>query len=363
MRGVGISGLDMGGIDFSGSKFNNSDLHESSFAHSIFVDVDFSGADLQHAVFTQAQLTRVRFVDADISLASFAGAKFAQMDFSGTDLSQQDLSGANLDHCVFKQANLTGANLKGSSVVTSDFSEAVLESANLSKARLTSGIFEAADLQKANLAGAQMDKANFRMTDLRKADLTKASVKATLFEGAKYNKDTKLPFNANEAKARKMVLIKLFEFSGVMKNTKMSSFDGWKICNTSLYSQDVDMVVIRSACQGGKYLMLACRAKGSDTITLAAYGAYDKVFTDIGSSNTGTVDNGVKFYYGSDWSWGFASTTAELDRDSCDVGTGEDDTRLCFHTNGNGLTGGYRCGAIARLNESNDYERLFLKEE
>jgi uncharacterized protein YjbI with pentapeptide repeats len=360
LRGVTLSKLDFSEMDFSGSLMTDADLQNSSFTKAVLIQVDFTGAQLMGAGFNQAHIENSVFARASLQGASFDNAVIKNVDFQGADFSGQNLSGVVFDGCRFDGANFSGAKLTDSkltkaSIIKAKFENSVLDGADLSSSNLTGGDFKGASLKKTMLNKAQMSQ-----TNLRDADLTKASVRGTSFKQAKYNRKTKLPFSTSTAQKNEMILIKFLEFSGLSKKLPISSLDGWETCSQSSYKDTVSLSDIFNSCQS-KYVMLACRLKGSDTLELAAYGHYDMVFKDIGDSNEGIIDNGVKFYFSPDQSIGFAGENDQLNRNSCDFQGLNADNRLCFHTSSNSLAGGYRCGAKEDLNDDSSYERLFFK--
>ncbi len=81
-------------------------------------------------------------------------------------LSTLDFSGANLEHLAWAEANLQSVNLAGARLSGSDLTGANLVRANLSNANLSR-----VSLAKANLSGANLNSANLRGTDLRGAIL------------------------------------------------------------------------------------------------------------------------------------------------------------------------------------------------
>jgi hypothetical protein len=115
-------------------------------------------------------------------------------------------------------------------------------------------------------------------------------------------------------------------------------------------------------------LRLACRPKGAAVLQLAAYAPQADVMFDTG--NGGNVlhnANGVSWYFSSSYSMGFVPQGDAVARNSCDTlgssigGAGADgDKRLCWHTGGSVIQGGWRCGTNDNLNDSQTYERLMF---
>jgi hypothetical protein len=97
-------------------------------------------------------------------------------------------------------------------------------------------------------------------------------------------------------------------------------------------------------CTGSK-LLIGCKPTGSNTFTLLAMGDRDDVIFDVGQDEYAThVANGVGWYYSNEWSWGFVLNDDPVQRWSCDVEQINSQYRMCWHTGGDALNEGYRCG-------------------
>ncbi len=127
-----------------------------------------------------------------------------------------------------------------------------------------------------------------------------------------------------------------------------------------------DISSVLDGCQGSR-LMLAGRAAGSETLLLLAQAEFADVTFDTGI-NTDEVHaaNGTNWYFNPNYSWGFADISQAVFKVSCDASgvfngdTANADLRLCWHTGGGGLTGGWRVGENAFLNSSADFERVIF---
>jgi len=156
-------------------------------------------------------------------------------------------------------------------------------------------------------------------------------------------------------------------FSGIQQDLPVSSLNGWTQCFSEVYgAANTGLDVVQKLCQGS-LLMLACRPLGSATLQLAAYAPRADVLFSTGLGNDVHAANGVSWYYGDDQSWGFAPLGDAVTRNSCDtqdssiLAEGVDgDLRLCWHTGGGYLQGGWRCGYDDDLNVSSAYERLIF---
>ncbi|HEX6244793.1 MAG TPA: hypothetical protein VFZ61_27930, partial [Polyangiales bacterium] len=150
------------------------------------------------------------------------------------------------------------------------------------------------------------------------------------------------------------------QFSGIRTAFPASDLVGWTVCHSETYNlSSTPLATVTTNCSG-THLMLACRPVGSSTITLAAYAPRADVLFNTGNGATSVhTANGADWYYSTTWSWGFVRQGDTLNRFSCDVDTsGANTERLCWHTGGGNLNGGYRCGTTMGLNGSTAWERL-----
>jgi hypothetical protein len=140
---------------------------------------------------------------------------------------------------------------------------------------------------------------------------------------------------------------------------------GWSECYSSAYgSSGASVSSVLGGCSGSK-LMLAGRETGSDTLLLLAQADRADVLFDEGSNVGGEhLANGSEWYFSDSYSWGFAPAGDAVLRESCDAsGVFNGDTsgyeqRLCWHTSGGQMLGGWRVGANIWLNDSSDFEKV-----
>jgi hypothetical protein len=91
---------------------------------------------------------------------------------------------------------------------------------------------------------------------------------------------------------------------------------------------------------------------------LLAMGDRDSVFMDTGDRNNNVNNhNGVDWYFSAGYSIGFVAPGTGVRRNSCDTAPNEAEFRMCWHSSGGSLSGGYRCGARTGLNGARDWER------
>jgi len=137
---------------------------------------------------------------------------------------------------------------------------------------------------------------------------------------------------------------------------------GWTECYRDTYDIHMDADAVLASCPGD-LLILSCLPTGSDTLTLLAAGARSDVTFDTGINlDELHIANGVGWYFNNTGdgelgeSWGFVRAGDIVEKDNCDTDdSGANDERLCWHLSDDG---GYRCGAITGLNESDSFERI-----
>lgn len=155
---------------------------------------------------------------------------------------------------------------------------------------------------------------------------------------------------------------------GVMNDVSATTVAGWGFteCYSKGYGASGDAVAdVIAACSSGGVLMMAARRTGSDMFEVLAAAALADVTFYTGSSNTTHNANGVEWYFSDNYSWGFAGGGDLVERVSCDIngsawtGTDERD-RLCWHTGGGFMNGGWRAGNVIELNGDNGWEKVLL---
>jgi hypothetical protein len=155
----------------------------------------------------------------------------------------------------------------------------------------------------------------------------------------------------------------LYYPSGPQAFGDKSQLDGWQLCFSDLYGDDLVTSLDTVLAQCNKdLLLLAGGPTGSSSLTVLAAAPRADVIFDTGQSDDPHNANGSGWYFNTDFSWGFAKEGDPISRDSCDVAADQDpgpnpDLRLCWHTGSGFLEGGYRAGAVSNLNNSTDYTR------
>lgn len=135
---------------------------------------------------------------------------------------------------------------------------------------------------------------------------------------------------------------------------------GWTTCYSDTYNvSGASLATIQANCNKD-LLMLACRPVGNSNFTTLAQGPRADVLFDTGTSNTAHNANGVGWYYNGSYSWGYAPQGQALSRSSCDTGGTAAAQRMCIHTGGGTINGGWRCGAATGLNSNTGWERVIL---
>ena len=152
--------------------------------------------------------------------------------------------------------------------------------------------------------------------------------------------------------------------AGVQQNVPVATVTsgGWNECYRDTYdNRSTPMATILASC-GGERLMMACRATGSNTLSVLAQAPRVDVIFDTGTSNTTRSSNGVEWYFNQNYSWGFAPGGQAVSRNSCDVAGNENNDRICWHTGTGGggtdsiIADGYRCGN--QYSFDTNYERI-----
>jgi hypothetical protein len=132
---------------------------------------------------------------------------------------------------------------------------------------------------------------------------------------------------------------------------------GFTPCLVTTYGSFEPIDDLRAQCDGD-VLVLGCRPAGETDLQVAAMGARDEVFTEVGPAfDAAHPHNGVLWYLDPQSGWGFAPLNAGgVDRFPCDVLDPRAPDRLCWQASDGELNPGYRCGADTAFDAS--FERV-----
>lgn len=150
--------------------------------------------------------------------------------------------------------------------------------------------------------------------------------------------------------------------SGVQNNVSSATVAGWGFteCFSSTYASSGSAISTILAGCSGDYLMMAARRTGSSEFEVLAAADSADVTWATGTGNATHAANGVAWYFDPSYSWGFAGAGDSVARNSCDTnGAGESD-RLCWHTGGGTMNGGWRAGTYLYLNSDTSWEKVLL---
>ena len=98
------------------------DLSESDFSGVNLEGAVFDNVDLTSSTFSDAHLTDVKFDGCDLTSVDFTRANLVECSFSESVLNGTDFSYARVDYGNFSDADLAGAVFQGADLTNSDFS-------------------------------------------------------------------------------------------------------------------------------------------------------------------------------------------------------------------------------------------------
>ena len=166
-----IGGVSLAHADASGARFQMANLNCAVFEDAELDGVNFDGASLAGASLMQARIVRTSFRGTDLSGAAFAGARLIESDFTEANLQLAHLDGLDLTSCCFDGASLERASLSKAMLENVAWDGANLKHAILCGAHLTGSRMHAADLRWTHLTNAGLADIDWEDTDLRSADL------------------------------------------------------------------------------------------------------------------------------------------------------------------------------------------------
>lgn len=146
---------------------DTANLEMANLPFAKFHFASLKNANLSGVNFRQAELLKIKLINANLDGADLEGANLSKGDlsfskctganFTDANLEGANFSGANLQKANFTRAILRGANFKGADLSFAEMVDANIEGAN----------FKRAKIEAANFGGANLDKANFEETNFK----------------------------------------------------------------------------------------------------------------------------------------------------------------------------------------------------
>jgi uncharacterized protein YjbI with pentapeptide repeats len=194
MNGACLSRTDLSGNNLESSRFNKAELIKVKLDNANLKRTRFKNADLTHAQainaclygadMEKAEAVSANFEGADFSEANLCDAVLSASNFQHTKFYRTKLYNAIVQHADFTEADLSYADFMGASLIEANFSGANLNGTNFYRADLRSANFSNANLEDANFENATLGNANFHGANLKSANLTGTNCVETDFTSA-----------------------------------------------------------------------------------------------------------------------------------------------------------------------------------
>ncbi len=181
---VTLRGVDLAKADLREANLGRCDAFKSYFGGANLAGAGLEAICARYAIFSYADLSKVRAQYADFRFASFVGATLAD-----AVLAEAKLEGAQLTNACFVGAHLHHVDLRSTAIEGADFTDADLTEANLEGLRLcdaefTQACFALAQLKSCNLEDMHLPRANFKKAKLHGALLTGTRMPCANLHGA-----------------------------------------------------------------------------------------------------------------------------------------------------------------------------------
>jgi len=155
---------------------DTANLEMANLPFAKFHFASLKNANLSGVNFRQAELLKIKLINANLDGA----------DFEGANLSKGDLSFSKCTGANFTDANLEGANFSGANLHKANFARAILRGANFNGADLSFAEMVDANIEGTNFRQAKIEAANFGGTNLDRANFEETNFKV-------YNLEEYLP--------------------------------------------------------------------------------------------------------------------------------------------------------------------------
>ena len=137
------------------------DLTKKSIRH-----VDFSGRDLNRAIFVRANFPLGNFSLSDLTLTNFESANLGNCDFTFANFEKALLANAilrfsNMFGAIFYQTNLINADLTGANLACAQFYKSSIREANFLSTDLSKAVFYNVNFKNCNLINTKLRETSF----------------------------------------------------------------------------------------------------------------------------------------------------------------------------------------------------------
>ncbi len=173
----------------------NKDLSRRNLQGLDLSELDFSGADLSHALcgkasFKKSCMDNVNFTftlanEADFTECSFHNALFKQTVLQKAVLTKSDFSLAQIELSSFEDCEAEGAIFEKADIKLCTFAKSRLSKASFSESLLHLTAFNEVEAQEANFTKIRAFKCLFQSTNFDKASFDEAVVNECLFQAVK----------------------------------------------------------------------------------------------------------------------------------------------------------------------------------
>jgi uncharacterized protein YjbI with pentapeptide repeats len=161
------SDLDFSGAQLPGADFSNSSLRSVNFDGALLKEAKFIGSDLDSANFTEdAQLTSADFTESNCIRTKFSGSTLRFAEFTDSTI-----IGANLAYVKGMRADFRDAE-----IVDSDLFQSELKRVDFAGAEIRECRFQASNLSGAKFPGATLNETSLVDSKLTKTQLANATL-------------------------------------------------------------------------------------------------------------------------------------------------------------------------------------------
>ncbi|QIS18094.1 pentapeptide repeat-containing protein [Nocardia terpenica] len=151
------SDMDYESVHLDNAVFDDADVRGVRFVESAFTGVSFTGGTLRHGRFDDAWLRGVRFIGTNLGQSSWLNSEFVDSALSGVELVGGLIRRTRFEGCKFESVNFRTAQLRDVSFV-----DCVLRDTDFSEATLTRVTFPGSRLDGVTLHGSTLDAVDLR---------------------------------------------------------------------------------------------------------------------------------------------------------------------------------------------------------
>lgn len=166
---------------FTGLDFSGANLDSAIFEDAVFYDCNMTNVHIQKCDLSRAKFRKVIFIGANLGSLSFDGIE-TYSNLSGSYFVDCDFSGNAHQKFIFTNTVLTGSFFNGCNLIGADFSGSTVNRTNFSNAKLLYAKFVSCNLEECDFIDSDLCSSDLSFANIHLANFSDANLNGVSFK-------------------------------------------------------------------------------------------------------------------------------------------------------------------------------------